>query len=150
MMNEATVTSQVRTQGARPERLAPVANLPGVQPRATAEQDVIVLPAVVNLSIYEGDDFWMDITIKDSTGAAVDVSQALPMSQIRPAPDDDTILANLGVTVDGTTVGLIHLHLLSSDSTLLPSSAAWDIQLTVPWIVTIAGGSVTVTPQVTQ
>jgi hypothetical protein len=156
-MNEAVRAegaSQVRTVGARPPRLSPLARVPEIQPRAVAEQDVVVLPAVVNLSIYEGDDFWMDIVITDTNNNPVDLTGTFPTSQIRPAPDDETILANFDVSVDvpsgGTTVNLIHLHLNADDSNLLPASAAWDVQLTTPNITTIAGGTVTVTPQVTQ
>jgi hypothetical protein len=148
----AEASGQVRTQGARPPRLASISSeyAPGVAPRVQAEQDVTVLPAVINLSIYQGDDFFLDMLVTDANNNPVNLSQALPMSQIRPAPDDDMILANLDVEVDATTTNLLHLHLFAADSAQLPATAAWDIQLSVPSITTIAYGTVTVTLQVTQ
>jgi hypothetical protein len=152
-MNEAVeerVTSQVRTVGARPPRLAPASDAPSGRVIPQPEQDITVLPAVINLYIYQGDDFYLDMLVTDQNGAAVDCSQSSPMSQVRLFPDDPDILANLSVVVDSTTINLLHLHLLAADSSLLPASAAWDIQLTVPNVTTLAYGSVTVTMQVTQ
>jgi hypothetical protein len=105
---------------------------------------------VINLTIYQGDDFWLDMLVTDQNNAAVDCSQSAPMSQIRPAPDDPNIIANLDVEVDATTHNLLHLHLLSSDSNQLPVLAAWDVQLSVPSITTLAYGTVTVVLQVTE
>ena len=140
---------QVRTQGGLPPRLSPPPSV-AAQGSTQAPQTVIALPAVVNLQIYEGDDLYIDMQVNDSTGAAINLTGTAPMSQIRPAPNDPNILANITVLIDGTVTGLLHLHLNASDSNDLPASCAWDIQLSSPSITTIAAGTVTVTPQVTQ
>lgn len=137
---------QVRSRGARPARLSPVPEQ--VQPFAGV-QEVVVLPTTINLTFYEGDDFYLDMTVTDSTGP-IDLTNSQPMSQIRITPDDDNILASFDIVIDGTTQGLLHLHLNALDSNGLPAHCAWDIQLSNPAITTIAAGTVTVKPQVTQ
>jgi hypothetical protein len=142
-------TSQVRLRGARPPRLS-VAS--AVQPRDSTQpvQEVVVLPAEINLTFYQGDDFFLDMTVTDPLNNPINCTNAQPTSQIRPAPEDPNVLANITVTVDATTTNLLHLHVASADSTYLPLNSAWDIQLSSPSITTIAAGTVTCNPQVTQ
>jgi hypothetical protein len=149
-MTEAV--GQVRTQGARPARLTPVPSSGeiGVQDSTQPVQEVVVLPAEINLTFYQGDDFFLDLTVTDPTDAPVDCTNASPMSQIRSAPDSQVIFAEISVTVDATTTNLLHLQVAAGDSALLPLNSVWDIQLSTPSITTIAAGTVTCIQQVTQ
>jgi hypothetical protein len=149
-MSEAEV-SQVRMRGARPPRLAPVATSE-VHPLDYTQpvQTVTVLPAEINLHIYQGDDFFLDLTVTDQNNNPLDVTNSSVMSQIRSSFNSPNLLANIGIIIDGTTVGLIHMHLAAQDSDNLPLACVWDIQLSSPAVQTIAAGTVTVTPQVTQ
>jgi hypothetical protein len=141
---------QVRLRGARPPRLAAAPAVPPVQFASAPVQEVVVLPTPINLTFYQGDDFYLDLTVTDPNNNPVDCTNAQPISQIRPAPDDPNTLANLTVTVDATTHNLLHLHVAAADSAMLPLNSAWDIQLSSPSITTIAAGTVTCNPQVTQ
>jgi hypothetical protein len=142
--------AQVRTRGTRPPRLSAAPAAPPVQFASAPVQEVVVLPTPINLTFYQGDDFYLDLTVTDPNNNPVDCTNAAPMSQIRPAPDDPNTLAVLTVTVDATTHNLLHLHVAAADSAYLPQHAAWDIQLSSPSITTIAAGTVTCNPQVTQ
>lgn len=147
-MNEAA--KQTRTVGGRPARLTPVPDEAEVVPMAGSAQVITVLPTEVDLNIYQGDDFYLDMTVVDINSQPVNVTNMQPTSQIRNTPDGPAILATLSCTVDATTTNLIHIHLASSDSTNLPPTCAWDIQLGSPSVITLAAGAVNVTPQVTQ
>lgn len=161
-MSEAAERSkrpiQVRTTGDRPLPLAERALISVSDAQQTAVpvqqaasvQTVIVLPAIVNLEIYEGDDFFLDVAVTDVNSNPVNVTNLTPMSQIRVSPDGPAVLANIGITVDATITNLIHLHLAAIDSNNLPANCAWDLQLSTPNVTTLCSGSVTVTPQVTQ
>jgi hypothetical protein len=144
------MTAQVRTRGARPPRLSAAPAVPPVQFVSAPVQEVVVLPTPINLTFYQGDDFYLDLTVTDPNNNPINCTNAQPTSQIRPAPDDPNVLANILVTVDATTTNLLHLHVAAADSSLLPQNAAWDIQLSSPSITTIAAGTVTCNPQVTQ
>jgi hypothetical protein len=148
-MTEAV--GQVRAKGVRPARLTPV-HSSEVAPRDYTQpiQTVTVLPAEINLNIYQGDDFFLDLTVTDQNSNPLDVTNSNVMSQIRASTSSPNLLANISITIDGTTVGLIHMHLAASDSNNLPPSCVWDVQFSSPSIQTIAAGTVTVTPQVTQ
>jgi len=115
---------------------------------ANPPQTITVLPQEIDLVIYEGDDFFMDMIVTDANSQPVDVTNAQPMSQIRDAPDGN-LLASLVITVDTTQTNLMHIQLQAADSNGLPANCAWDIQLSSPTIVTLARGTVQVHPQVT-
>ena len=113
-----------------------------------ATQTVGALPLPVNLLLYEGDDFFLDLTVTDSLGAAVDMTGATPTAQIRDVPDSPTLLATFTCT---TTTNVIHLHLPAAEAAKLSAPAAvWDCQIATPNILTLVAGTVTVTPQVTE
>jgi hypothetical protein len=145
------VIGQVRTKGERPARLAPVPSSEAqLRDYTQPIQTVTVLPAEINLNIYQGDDFFLDLTVTDQNNNPLDVTNSSVMSQIRASFNSPNLLANIGIIIDGTTTGLIHMHLAATDSNNLPQNCVWDIQLSSPSIQTIAAGTVTVTPQVTQ
>lgn len=147
--SEAVLPTQVKTRGARPPRLAAVPKDVGVTAAAPV-QVITVQPTTIDLVIYQGDDFYLDVYVTDSNSNPINITAMVPMSQIRSAPDAPTILASFNIAIDGTTTNLMHLHLASTDANGLPAECAWDLQLSQPSVTTIIAGTVTVTPQVTQ
>ena|SRR5215469_15607158 len=149
---------QVRAVGVKPARLATVPKDEEVPPVAAPRdvtisgsvQTVTVRPQTVNLEIYEGDDFFIDIYVVDQNQNPVDCTNMSALSQIRATPDGPAILASFNIQVDATTTNILHLHLAALDSNGLPPTCAWDIQFSTPNVVTIAAGSVSVQLQVTE
>lgn len=118
---------------------------------ASACQLIEQLPACVNLSIYEGDDFYLDLAVTDQDAAPVDVTGAIISGQIRPSAESDIVSAEFTGTVDGTDPSLIHLHLPSASNVNMPSSAVWDCEIDLGGsITTLAAGTVTVKQEVTR
>lgn len=114
---------------------------------------ISALPLAVNLQLYAGDDFWLDITVTDSlTGAPIDLTGLAPSSHIKARPGADP-MAGFTCVIDPVLTHIIHLHLPSSEAVKLTGSAVWDCQLTsaaVPPIVsTLTSGKVTVSAEVT-
>jgi hypothetical protein len=124
---------------------------PQVEPFVTGGPVTLTaLPANVNLSIYQGDDFQMTIAVNNPDGSPADLTGATVMSQIRAAASQSSpVLATLTPSISGN---VISLHLASVDSAALPPSAVWDCQMTdaKPYVTTLVAGTVTSTPQVTQ
>jgi hypothetical protein len=106
---------------------------------------IVAQPAVVNLALYAGDDFYLDVTVTNPNGSAADLSSAVAQAQIRTAPEDDPPIAVFAVTI---TANVIHLHLTHAASTGLVSGV-WDCQIATPDVTTLAAGTVIVTPEVT-
>lgn len=109
--------------------------------------EITALPQTVNLSLYAGDDFYMNLTVTNPDGSPADLSQATVLAQIRSAAN--LVLATFSSNVVGN---VIELHLTSGASAGLPASGVWDCQITTPLagVTTLAGGTVSVTPQVSQ
>ncbi len=107
-----------------------------------------VLPARVDLVIYQGDDFFLNVTVDDSV-TPIDLTGYIPQAEIRTAPGATTVTATFDATIaDSTTVAL---HLPNDQSMLLTGNAAWDVQITdlAGVVTTLAYGTVTLTKQVT-
>jgi hypothetical protein len=126
-----------------------------VTPRAAAappaRQQITAQPALIDLLIYQGDDFFLDVQVNWPDGTPLDASTMSPMSQIRDSTADvGDVLASFTITLDTTTLGLMHLRLATADSTALPARCAWDLQLTLPTVTTLIAGNVTVTREVTR
>jgi hypothetical protein len=103
------------------------------------------LPQRVDLVLYQGDDFYMDLTV---LGPA-DLTGYVPKAEIRSAPGGSP-LTEFEATIIGTTV--VRLHLTSLDATSLPATVSWDVQVTDPagTVTTLAYGSATVAREVTK
>lgn len=106
------------------------------------------LPAKQDIALYQGDDFYLDITVKNQDGTPANIAAATPKAQIRTVPEDPTILASFVATI---TTNVIHLHLLAAASALLiPGPAYWDIQIAMPDVTTLMAGKVTIHAEVTR
>jgi hypothetical protein len=126
----------------------------GVTPMTVGVPDtgpvhISALPLEVDLALYKGDDFYLDLILTDPDGSDTDLSAATPSAQIRVAPNDD-LLAVFDTTVDGNT---IHLHLPHDQSiNLQPGQCAWDAQITTSTDITttLVAGAVSVAGEVTM
>ena len=109
------------------------------------------LPANNDLVIYKGDFMRLLVTIKDSLGAPVDLTDSVPKAVLKsdysdrdPKPFVCTLTANPGE---------VEIFLSSAvTSTLLPGSYIWDFQITFTdgETRTYLAGDVTVYNEVTN
>lgn len=105
------------------------------------------LPSVVNLVLYQGDDFFVRITVGSPVG---DLTGYTAKAEIRTTAASNTALATFDATIiDAFTVGL---HLPANQSKLVTTAAVWDVQVTDPagQVTTLAYGTVAVTREVTR
>jgi hypothetical protein len=117
----------------------------------TSPQTIEVLPQVVHISFYQGDDFLLDVAVTDpEDGSPIDVSGMTPKAQIRHTAADPTVLAEFAIDSTDAATGLLHLSISSTVTTALPETGIWDVQLTSPKVSTIAAGNVLCTRQVTR
>ena len=111
---------------------------------------VTQLPSPVNLSLYEGDDFSMTLTLTDPvSGAPISLVGATAKAQLRPAPGDPTITASFTSQISSN---VITLSLLGSATQNLSRQYAWDCQITNASgaVQTLVAGSVSFTVDVTR
>jgi hypothetical protein len=109
---------------------------------------ISVLPLPVNLLLYQGDDFFLDLTATNPDGSATDLTGMTAQAQIRVtigAPDPP--LATFTAPIDGN---VIHLHLPHTEAEKLAAGVCyWDCQISGLQWYTLAAGKVTVTGEVT-
>lgn len=113
-----------------------------------APQTVGSLPPIVNLQLYQGDDFFLVVTV-DNSSSTIDLTGYTAQATIRLATGATSVLAAFVCTVrDATT---LDLHLTSAESTKLDKACVWDLQIVDPAGVTttLCAGSVSVSKQVT-
>jgi hypothetical protein len=116
---------------------------------ASGPQTIESLPNQVDLKIYRGDDFYLDLTVYDPDDTPSDLTGVTASSQIRASPGAAATLATLDAFVNGN---VITLHLKHADSATLPNNCVWDAQMTYGSgdIITLAGGNITVSGEVTK
>jgi hypothetical protein len=138
------------------------------QPRATANcATVTIQPPCIDLHLYEGDDFRMDLVCHNPDGSYADLSMCTAAAQIRNLPFESARFLSFDCSI-GQVAGIgnwsvVHLLLPSDQSAglgghdplseydlLYDYPMVWDCQLAYPEIVTICRGNVTSTRQVTQ
>ena len=114
-----------------------------------AAQTLGTLPLNVNLVLYRGDDFYLDVTVVDTNGGAVDLTGFTAQAELRPDTTAGTALASFTETISGN---VIHLHLPASEALNLLPDTVWDVQLTdaTGVVTTLAYGDATTTPDVTR
>jgi hypothetical protein len=127
----------------------------GVNPLTVGVPDtgpvhISALPLEVDLDLYAGDDFTLDIYPYNPDGSPMDCSSAAPMCMVRTTPQDDTTVAVLVVSVDQNLTGLLHVDFASIYTTNFPASCVFDVQLTIPKVLTLIYGTITMKPQVTR
>lgn len=119
-----------------------------VEAEAAARAAAIVigtLPPRVDLVLYQGDDIFVNLSLSQP---GIDLTQYTPRAQVRTQPGG-TLIVEVDVSVlDATT---LRLHLDSPQTTLLPPTAAWDVQVSdaAAIVTTLAQGTVSTTREVT-
>lgn len=115
---------------------------------ARAATSVGQAPTQVNLTIYQGDDFFLNVVVAMTSGV-VDLTGYTPKAEIRTNAGAPTVLATFAAEI--ANANTVSLHLDHAQSTLLNNNAVWDIQITDPTglVTTLACGTVTVMKQVT-
>ena len=107
---------------------------------------ISALPEIVNLALYAGDYFALDLEVIDAAGNPYDLSAAVATAEIRDNGSAQP-MATFTATIDGST---IHLQLPSTEAANLAGNPAWDCQIADPEIFTLAAGQIAVTAQVTR
>lgn len=108
-----------------------------------------MLPAPLNLDVYQGDDWERVLVFRLADGTPENLSGKTGRAQIRKSADDDQVLAEMTVTVSGVD-GTVTLAIPSEVTSDLPAgSAVWDLQLTPPTRTRLAG-KVKISKQVTR
>lgn len=110
-------------------------------------QVIRALPTLVDLLLYAGDDFYIDVTVVDAAGNPIDLTGATAQSQIRD--DSDAIVGEFVASVHTDTV---RLYLDSVTTAALPAAANWDVQITDDQaiVTTLAYGRVRIRKEVTR
>lgn len=114
------------------------------------------LPIQKNISIYEGDSFFIKIRLRqrDQSGAPgpyVDLTDSFVKAQIRPDVNSSTVSADFSTEHNGIG-GEITLSLSPTQTAALPPAGRWDMQVTFPdnTVKTYVRGSVEVQQEVTR
>jgi hypothetical protein len=109
--------------------------------------EIVTLPLAVNLTIYQGDDFFLYLTVTDTLGNPINMDGWTAAAQIRAAPTTQVIAAFTG----STTANQVALQLPHLEAMKLPRKAVWDCQVTdlAGVVTTLVAGKVTATPEVT-
>lgn len=118
-------------------------------PQAVTCTTITQGPECVNLVLYRGDDFYMDVTVSyQDDGTGVDLTSAVVTAQIKVSPDAEADpIAEFTSVIDAN---IIHLHLPSNQAAELPPHSVWDCQITMPDVTTLVAGTITTVPDVSQ
>jgi len=105
-----------------------------------------------NISIYQGDTYIHDVTIANSSNAAIDISGRSYSGQIRLYAGDSNVVANFTTEVVSGPDGQMRFSLSPAQTANIPGGVyVYDLQETNGSVIlTILSGSVTVTPEVTR
>jgi len=108
---------------------------------------ISAIPKTVDLTIYQGDDTYIDVTVTNADGTPADLSTAVPSATI--ATSNGVLMATFNCSINNN---VITCHLSSTDSQnlpLVPTVLVWDCQIATPAVTTLVQGTVSVMPQVT-
>ena len=112
----------------------------------------MAVPAKQNLSMTRGDTETVVVTMKDSTGTAIDITGRTYRAQIRTTKDSSTIDASFSCAVSNAASGEVTCTILPvTTATLTVGTHYWDFEETSGGVVsTILAGSVNVLADVTR
>jgi hypothetical protein len=138
----------------QPERASARRNGTAAGPLAVTARATVVIDALpsptVQLLLYQGDDFTLQLDVAEASGDPLDLAGATPLAQIRLTPGDEFAAGEFDVTT-GEDPGVLFLHLTHAVSTTLPRATVWDCQITQGGVVTtLAAGTITMTPEVSR
>jgi hypothetical protein len=107
------------------------------------------LPTQIDLTVYQGDDLFLRVTVGDATNP-VDLTGVTPTAEIRLTTDNATPMATFDCSVlDATT---LMLHLTHDESTAMTGNGVWDLQIVdvAGLVTTLAYGAITLIKEVTR
>jgi hypothetical protein len=109
-------------------------------------------PANLPINIRIGDTETISVAIKDSTGAAVNITGRTYAAQIRTTTDAATALATFSCSIVSGAAGTLTATLSASTTAALTAGiAVWDLQETNgTTVTTLLSGSVTISQDVTR
>jgi len=109
-------------------------------------------PANLPLNIRIGDTETISVAIKDSTGAAVNITGRTYAAQIRTTTDAATALATFSCSITNAAAGTLTATLSASTTAALTAGlGVWDLQETnSTTVTTLLAGSVTIVQDVTR
>ena len=108
---------------------------------------VSALPTPIDLALYAGDDFRLDLNVADCYGQPADLTGLVATATIRTTRADTDVLAEFTATIEANVV---HLHLAGADTATLPTPAVWDAQLAGADVTTLATGTIVTVAEVTR
>lgn len=113
----------------------------------TTVETISSLPSVIALSLYQGDDFAMSITVSTFAGEPSDLTGSTIEAEIHSAPGANDVLGTFTISV---TTNVITLTLPAAVSAVLPLHNVWDCVITYPngVIRTVALGRLDLSPRV--
>jgi hypothetical protein len=117
--------------------------------RTRTDEPISNLPVRIDLELYQGDDFFLNLKVSNPDGTPADMAAMEPAAQIRPTPEGQ-ISGQFTASPLGDT---IFLHLTHGQATMLvPGRSFWDCQITDPTgrVTTLAAGTVTTTAEITR
>jgi len=114
---------------------------PGViMPLSTGPTNLLALPATVNLTLYQGDDFTFRLAVYDAARQPADLDGATVRAQIRETAASEQVAGEFQPTI---AASIINLHLTSAISAGLPARCVWDCEITIEGrVTTIAAGTI--------
>jgi hypothetical protein len=108
------------------------------------------LPVMVNLVLYAGDDFAMQVEVFDAAGDPADLTGAVAEAQIRLAPDSPNV-AGVFTPLVQEAAGIVVLDLAGDVSAGLGRISAYDCEIRLGGrTTTLIAGTITMTPQITR
>lgn len=109
----------------------------------------MALPAIVNISLYAGDDFSQELAFDDEDGLPINLTGATIAAKWKPSYGSSTSQA-FTVVVDDAVNGEVTVS-LTDTATATMTNGVWDLQSTSAGgaITTLVGGRVSVYQQVT-
>ena len=111
------------------------------------------MASISNIFIDQGANFSTTLTINDSTGSALDLTNYTAIAQIRKSPSSSTSVSFTAAFVDPRTSGKITLTLTDTQTTALEAGRfVYDVVITAAdgTKTRVVEGQVTVNPSVTR
>jgi hypothetical protein len=109
-------------------------------------------PANYPLTIRIGDTETVNLTMQDSSGAAINITGRTYAAQVRVTPDASTVLATFACSIVNAATGKVAATLSATTTAgLTPGGAVWDLQETNgATVTTLLSGPVTIVQDVTR
>jgi len=110
---------------------------------------VALLPQVVDLDLYAGDDSSFTLAVKNADGSPANLVGATVLSQIRQTPQTAAVAATFTTSISGNVITLGLAHTAAAG---LGGSYVWDCQVTYAsgQVQTIAAGQCRITAEVSH